>query len=239
MPPDKAPEAISRAVASLPPEQMFELMKQMKLCIQNNPNEARTMLLNNPQLAYALLQAQVIMRIVDPAVAQTLLHRKPDQIAPIMPMSSQQIRPQIKPPAAMSQTIPLMQTIQNTPMSVRPPINAPMLPQQPPQQLVRPEMIDPRFQPYQMQPKAQLPIQPKQSAPPQVAGPPPQQQQQQQAAQSQSQISQAEKEKAALIIQVLQLRDDQIAMLPLDQQQSILTLKEQIAQSAGGILPQI
>lgn len=53
---EKAPEAISRAVASLPPEQMFELMKQMKLCIQNNLNEARTMLLNNPQLAYALLQ---------------------------------------------------------------------------------------------------------------------------------------------------------------------------------------
>jgi cleavage stimulation factor subunit 2 len=88
--PDKAPEAISRAVASLPPEQMFELMKQMKTCIQNNPNEARTMLLNNPQLAYALLQAQVVMRIVEPQQAQALLHRKPDQIAPIMPLSAMQ-----------------------------------------------------------------------------------------------------------------------------------------------------
>jgi cleavage stimulation factor subunit 2 len=80
VPPEKAPEAISRAVASLPPEQMFELMKQMKQCIQNNPNEARTMLLNNPQLAYALLQAQVVMKIIDPQVAQTLLHRKPEQM---------------------------------------------------------------------------------------------------------------------------------------------------------------
>ena len=35
--PGQAPEAISKAVASLPPEQMFELMKQMKMCIQNNP----------------------------------------------------------------------------------------------------------------------------------------------------------------------------------------------------------
>ena len=67
--PEKAPEAISKAVASLPPEQMFELMKQMKLCIQNNPNEARNMLLQNPQLAYALLQAQIVMKIVDPQVA--------------------------------------------------------------------------------------------------------------------------------------------------------------------------
>ena len=29
--PEEAPEAITQAVASLPPEQMFELMKQMKV----------------------------------------------------------------------------------------------------------------------------------------------------------------------------------------------------------------
>lgn len=34
------------------------------------------MLLQNPQLAYALLQAQVVMRIVDPQVAMTMLHRE-------------------------------------------------------------------------------------------------------------------------------------------------------------------
>uniref|UniRef100_A0A8C5PIF2 RRM domain-containing protein n=1 Tax=Leptobrachium leishanense TaxID=445787 RepID=A0A8C5PIF2_9ANUR len=82
--PEDAPESISRAVASLPPEQMFELMKQMKLCVQNSPQEARNMLLQNPQLAYALLQAQVVMRIVDPEIAvhaclclyhQKILHR--------------------------------------------------------------------------------------------------------------------------------------------------------------------
>ena len=36
---------------------------------------------------------------------------------------------------------------------------------------------------------------------------------------------------AALIMQVLQLSDEQIAMLPQDQRQSILILKEQIARS--------
>jgi cleavage stimulation factor subunit 2 len=60
--PDKAPESISKAVASLPPEQMFELMKQMKTCIEQNPEEAKNMLLKNPQLSYALLQALVVMR---------------------------------------------------------------------------------------------------------------------------------------------------------------------------------
>ena len=42
----------------------------LQLCIQNNPEEARQMLLHNPQLAYALLQAQVVMKIVDPVIAQ-------------------------------------------------------------------------------------------------------------------------------------------------------------------------
>ena len=32
--PEKAPEAITKVVASLPPEQKFELMREMKLCVQ-------------------------------------------------------------------------------------------------------------------------------------------------------------------------------------------------------------
>ncbi|XP_036381083.1 cleavage stimulation factor subunit 2-like [Megalops cyprinoides] len=84
--PKEAPESISRAVASLPPEQMFELMKQMKLCVQNNPQEARNMLLQNPQLAYALLQAQVVMRIVDPEIALKMLHRQ-TPVQPLVPSS--------------------------------------------------------------------------------------------------------------------------------------------------------
>ena len=81
--PARAPETISRAVASLPPEQMFQLMQQMKLCIQNNPSEARTMLMQNPQLAYALLQAQVVMRIVDPETAVQMLHKTPPTVPPV------------------------------------------------------------------------------------------------------------------------------------------------------------
>lgn len=99
---DKAPEAISKAVASLPPEQMFELMKQMKLCVQNNPNEARQMLLQNPQLAYALLQAQVVMRIVDPHTAVSMLHKAnpiPGILTP-SEKSTQQVQPRIEEPWA-------------------------------------------------------------------------------------------------------------------------------------------
>ncbi|XP_046876599.1 cleavage stimulation factor subunit 2 isoform X2 [Hypomesus transpacificus] len=113
--PDEAPESISRAVASLPPEQMFELMKQMKLCVQNSPQEARNMLLQNPQLAFALLQAQVVMRIVDPEIALKMLHRQ-TPVQPLITSSSQggggpppnQPPPQPNAPISQSQPMPGM-----------------------------------------------------------------------------------------------------------------------------------
>ncbi|XP_032383752.1 cleavage stimulation factor subunit 2 isoform X1 [Etheostoma spectabile] len=97
--PQEAPESISRAVASLPPEQMFELMKQMKLCVQNSPQEARNMLLQNPQLAYALLQAQVVMRIVDPEIALKMLHRQ-TPVQPLIPSGQAGGAPPLNPPPA-------------------------------------------------------------------------------------------------------------------------------------------
>jgi cleavage stimulation factor subunit 2 len=61
-------------------------------------------------------------------------------------------------------------------------------------------------------------------------------QSQQQSGAPSSGQSNVDQEKAALIMQVLQLTEEQIAILPLEQRQSILLLKEQIAQSAGGLL---
>ncbi|XP_070263721.1 cleavage stimulation factor subunit 2 tau variant-like [Myotis yumanensis] len=90
MEPEDAPETITRAVASLPPEQMLELMKQMKLCVQNSPQEARTMLLQNPQLAYALLQVQVVMKIIDRETALKILHPK-IPVTPLIPGKSQRV----------------------------------------------------------------------------------------------------------------------------------------------------
>ncbi|KAM6953519.1 cleavage stimulation factor subunit 2 isoform 2-T2 [Aplochiton taeniatus] len=105
--PDEAPESISRAVASLPPEQMFELMKQMKLCVQNSPQEARNMLLQNPQLAYALLQAQVVMRIVDPEIALKMLHRQ-TPVQTLIPREQGLPGPATNPlPAPVSQPQPM------------------------------------------------------------------------------------------------------------------------------------
>ncbi|KAG7153772.1 Cleavage stimulation factor subunit 2-like [Homarus americanus] len=103
--PNKAPEAISNAVASLPPEQMYELMRQMKLCVRNNPSEARTMLMNNPQLAYALLQAQVVMRIIDPKTAVQILHGGREAVEPLMPTGTVPPPTSIPPPTSAPPTL--------------------------------------------------------------------------------------------------------------------------------------
>ncbi|GFT96502.1 cleavage stimulation factor subunit 2 [Nephila pilipes] len=121
---EKAPEEISKAVASLPPEQMFELMKQMKMCIENNPQEARNLLLQNPQLAYALLQAQVIMRIVDPEVAIKILNRTiapPATIEPEMKTSES-----IQQVVSTSNNPPELSTIGDQDMRQLPPMDSDM-----------------------------------------------------------------------------------------------------------------
>uniref|UniRef100_A0A8C2EDG5 Cleavage stimulation factor, 3' pre-RNA, subunit 2 n=1 Tax=Cyprinus carpio TaxID=7962 RepID=A0A8C2EDG5_CYPCA len=314
--PEEAPESISRAVASLPPEQMFELMKQMKLCVQNSPQEARNMLLQNPQLAYALLQAQVVMRIVDPEIALKMLHR-PAVVQPINPSPQpgavpvpNQPLPQPNVPVSQPQPMPGMH-VNGAPQMMQPPqmgggVPGPMPGQGPmgpaggmqPQIGIPPggpvpmdrgpvPIVDPRA-PMRGAPQGPPGIPPRgllgdgpndprggslvnvtgemepghgyiggppqhqgppmHMAPPDMRGPhdmrggpmmgeprgpmmeqrgPPMEQG------PTSDASSQDHEKAALIMQVLQLTPEQIAMLPPEQRQSILILKEQIQKTAG------
>ncbi|XP_078736090.1 cleavage stimulation factor subunit 2-like [Lampetra fluviatilis] len=74
--PEEAPHAVTQAVASLPPEQLYCLVKQMKACVVTCPQEGRTLLLQNPQLAYALLHALVALQALDRDAASRMLHRQ-------------------------------------------------------------------------------------------------------------------------------------------------------------------
>ncbi|XP_018394449.1 PREDICTED: cleavage stimulation factor subunit 2 isoform X3 [Cyphomyrmex costatus] len=313
---DKAPEAISKAVASLPPEQMFELMKQMKLCVQNNPNEARQMLLQNPQLAYALLQAQVVMRIVDPHTAVSMLH-KANPIPGVLTPSEkpvQQVQPRIeepwapRPPPPINAPAPIFagqdvdlrldrqidprvarldQDLRGSPQTQPTSVSAPvipitadprgantfnitdnLLPVEGIESFYRDPRsdrfgrdsrdlrdsrgpIDPRITKSTPTPVAP-PIVPRPVAAPTV--PASSTVTSNTTGSSITALSQpassatsrlvagmspagsipsgaSDQEKAALIMQVLQLSDEQIAMLPPEQRQSILVLKEQIAKS--------
>jgi len=224
--PERAPETISKTVASLPPEQMFQLMQQMKMCIQNNPQEARVMLAQNPQLAYALLQAQVVMRIIDPETAVEMLHKAAPQIPPVgapnigaPPLSGMRnSEPRSDMDAdslRMNPRVPSDMPPFNT--DSRPPFNEDMRRD--------PRNRDPRERtngmPNMRNPPPMLPGGPpgggssgpagsfgSNQLPPHLAG--------------------ADPEKAQLIMQVLQLTDEQIAMLPPQQRESIMVLKEQI-----------
>ncbi|XP_017755730.1 PREDICTED: cleavage stimulation factor subunit 2 isoform X2 [Eufriesea mexicana] len=309
---DKAPEAISKAVASLPPEQMFELMKQMKLCVQNNPNEARQMLLQNPQLAYALLQAQVVMRIVDPHTAVNMLHKAnpiPGVLTPSDKPAVHPVVPRIEEPwaptrpaavtntpapifagqdvdlrtldrqmdprlARMDQDLRGPQQVQPTPVSASPAVSANTDPRGLSTFNISDNFCrDPRTDRFGRDPRdprdPRMPIDPRITkanppvpvAPPVVPRPvaaPTGQSSNVAAANAAAPVTAlttsttsatsrlmagmspagnipsgaSDQEKAALIMQVLQLSDEQIAMLPPEQRQSILLLKEQIAKSA-------
>lgn len=219
--PDSAPEVITKTVTSLPPEQMFELMKQMKTCITNNPVEARQMLLLNPQLAYALLQAQVVMRIVDPATAVTMLS-KPNQMPPVLTNAS--LNPNMGPAPIPGLTVPFP----NQDIDLR--SADPRLARNMDQDL-RAAPMDPNFgrggpaRPVftPSDPRQQRNMDPRVKA--QNAGPPPNRGPVLPTADT------SDQEKAALIMQVLQLSDEQIALLPPEQRTSILVLKEQISKS--------
>ncbi|KAI0990252.1 hypothetical protein GJ496_009585 [Pomphorhynchus laevis] len=202
--PRRAPEVISQAVASLPPEQMFELMKQLKTCIQNNPSQARQMLLHNPQLAYALLQAQVVMRIVEPQVAIALLYRQdPSLVTPLQPI----VAPNA--PASMPFSHPPIPPVVNNPLlghvvGPMPPVSLPFpSPPMPPPNHSHPSLMFPGPMPSSQQPNV---------AP----------------GQQQQSLPAIDQERANLIMQVIQLSDNQIAMLPPEQRHNILMLKEQI-----------
>nr|CAH8846406.1 unnamed protein product [Trichobilharzia regenti] len=285
--PQGAPEAISRAVASLPPEQMYELMKQMKLCIQNNPNEARNMLLQNPQLAYALLQAQIVMKIVDPKVAIAMLNRSHDQIPPAMPDEDMtpkgppmtfpghinQPQPPMGPTPTGNHMMPLSSPGAHLPPSGFPHHGGPVpvphpnhfgVDQHPPRSQA-PQGVPQKFYPNNMPPNgypsnsaappSQTPFDypPGQPQPPNIPGqqshfnpnpspvrpPPPQITPAAAAAAAASMgpnsllAGQGEQEKVTLIMQVLQLSDEQLTLLPEDQRRSIMILKEQLGKTGA------
>ena len=248
---------------------MFTLMQQIKTCIQNNPHEARTMLLQNPQLAYALLQAQVVMKIVDPETAVTMLH-KPQAPAPPVgvgygarPSSmTSSGPPNFGPPfsggpgnymGGMDMPGPRMD-MHGPDMSGPPRSGMGMpprsgmdgmsrmggMPQEEPRGPPRdPRSRDPRDRGDRgdrgnmgggMNRGGSM----SRGGPGGPGGPP--NMRPGPGGVPLNNIAGEDPEKAQLIMQVLQLTDDQIAVLPAEQRQSIMVLKEQIKQHGGPLM---
>jgi len=69
-------------------QQLYEIMIQMKGLIQKNPDNVRLLLANNPQFAYALLQAQVVLGMITADVAKQVLAQSATTAAQALNMAS-------------------------------------------------------------------------------------------------------------------------------------------------------
>ncbi|KAJ3023799.1 hypothetical protein HKX48_000933 [Thoreauomyces humboldtii] len=84
-------DAINTILASYPPEQMLEVLAQMKTCVigqmhvQSDPVQVHAVLSEQPQLSYALFQALLVMNVVEPAVMQRILQNQPQHQHQLQP----------------------------------------------------------------------------------------------------------------------------------------------------------
>uniref|UniRef100_A0A182RV91 RRM domain-containing protein n=1 Tax=Anopheles funestus TaxID=62324 RepID=A0A182RV91_ANOFN len=267
--PADAPDMIAKAVTGLQPDQMYELMRQAKACVQNDPEEARNMLLENPQLTYALLQSAVVMRIVDSHTALSFLHAR-HTMPPVLTEDPMSILPGHEPmhssfvpdghgpmqgttfhdsderhllndrapPLGMDIDLRMIDPFLGphrgpdmVPVNVPEPGFAPP-PEIRPQRPVDPRLAkDPRLEAASSAAAGLASMGNKPIPPPPAASD--HQTVTELGSKSKSGSTDAsDQEKAALIMQVLQLSDEQIALLPQDQRASILVLKEQISRNA-------
>ncbi|KAI6205406.1 Cleavage stimulation factor [Aphelenchoides besseyi] len=192
--PGKAPEAIAKTVSTLPPEQMFEVMKQMKRSVTTDPIHTRNLLMENPQLAYALLQvpAQVVMRVVDPKVAYSMLHRETPAVQhPFHQQSSNMF--------ANGSSAPPIQNRQQT-SAPPPPIQSNY------------NVPPPRFNGSSHLPPSTMPP----PSMPQTANVPT------------NSSAEEEANQAHMLMKVIQLTDEQVALLPVEDRAKVLELRNKL-----------
>ncbi|KAF9568622.1 hypothetical protein EC968_002885 [Mortierella alpina] len=137
-------DAISAVLATMTSQNVFDLISSMKVLGTNEPERAKAVLNDNPQLSYALFQVLLMMNLVEPSSLQRMFPSMPGAKAttPNMPTPPQQHLPPPPPPH----------------MGMAPP---PHLQQQPPQ-------FAPQGYPGMMHPVSQQQL----PQPPQVAQPP-------------------------------------------------------------------
>lgn len=132
LPPNlKCTDAISQTLSTLPPQQLLDVLTQMKGLAISDPGRAVELLRQAPQLSYAIFQALILMKLVDPQVLAQVVEQaaRPPTMAPIAP-------PQQQPPQQYQGFPPPMQQQFQPPRPQPPPQYAPppMAQQQPPPQ---------------------------------------------------------------------------------------------------------
>lgn len=76
-------EQINATLSAFTPNQLLDVLSQMKNLIASNPEHAKQLLFAHPPLAYALFQTLVTMQLVDANVVQKLAQHFAPQNAPV------------------------------------------------------------------------------------------------------------------------------------------------------------
>ncbi|KAI0643826.1 hypothetical protein C8Q79DRAFT_976998 [Trametes meyenii] len=249
-PGSNALDAISHALATTDPSQILEVLAQMKAFVITHPDQAKALLVAHPQLGYALFQALLLHKIVDPNILNRMLAATGAAAPVAAPPPPAQ--PQIPPPA------PYMQPPAALPVQQPPPMYPGAIPPPPPTQTpvhhptppLPPNMYaqpPPRMQPppyYQPPPPAipqGMPQHLQQPAPPHLQNPhpmqvpppaptmhvPPQVPPAQPAG-----VPEFDQTQRDMLMQVLRLTADQLNTLPPTEREQIMQLRRQFGVGA-------
>lgn len=115
------PNAISQTLSSLPPNQLLEVLSQMKSLATADPARATELLRQAPQLAYAIFQALLLMNLVDYTTLGSVVEQ-----ATVQPTAPAAAAPALQPFGVATQI--------STPPVTTSPFAPPPMPQQNPVQ---------------------------------------------------------------------------------------------------------
>ncbi|RDW90590.1 putative polyadenylation factor subunit CstF64 [Aspergillus mulundensis] len=119
------PNAISQTLAALPPNQLLDVLQQMKTLAVSDPARATELLRQAPQLAYAIFQALLLLNLVDYQTLGAVVEQAAQPTAP---------PPSAPPAAAAFQPFGAVPGQVSTPPMMSTPFAQPP-PQQPQQQV--------------------------------------------------------------------------------------------------------
>ncbi|GAV02121.1 hypothetical protein RvY_12723 [Ramazzottius varieornatus] len=255
--PVDTPEKIANVIGNFSPEQVHALLAETKRSLQEDPEEARRALVNNPQITYALLLALVRGRYISKERGTEALRKPepslvplfPDNRPPPVPGFSNPVAalspggprpPLVLPPGHMNgnaaplqsfppvvpHTQPPRAPFQNSP-PVRPNDAPPHFDDHPRGGRNRPNRFEQNDRPSgsSRHDRMNSGRHSERNRPSSIRSPtnnggatPPQ---------NPPAATREEQEKAELIMQVLKLKEEDIAKMPPDQQRTVRTLREQ------------
>ncbi|KAI0922941.1 hypothetical protein AcV5_009800 [Taiwanofungus camphoratus] len=205
-------DTISQMLATANPSQILEVLAQMKAFVITHPEQARALLIAHPQLGYALFQALLLNKIVDPAILERMLaatsSSAPAQTRPLSQAPPQYIQPPMQhtqPAFTPSMGVPSAPVVHHATPPVPPP--ASMYHQPPPPSHLSSMQTQPFYRPPPPQPQPQPVPQPT----------------------AQPEFNPAQRD---MLMQVLSLTADQINSLPPTERDQIQQLRKQFL---GGI----